>query len=107
MARAVEGPWFRESKNTWYVTVNGQSVSLRVRGFLSKAEAWKAWHRLMAGGDVVKVGDTPPSPTPTPPAPANGFSAAGGTPGPAGSGIGTPPSPGRWMTGIGPSGTTR
>lgn len=49
MARPSK-PWFRSDKNTWYATVDGKKVSLGVRGRNSKAEALKAWHRLMADG---------------------------------------------------------
>jgi len=48
MARQVEGPWYRASKGTWYATVEGRSVSLKVKGEAKEAEALKAWHRLMA-----------------------------------------------------------
>jgi integrase/recombinase XerC len=41
-------PWFRKSKNTWYVTIEGRKISLNIKGKENKAEAWKAWHRLMA-----------------------------------------------------------
>jgi hypothetical protein len=44
-------PWFRASKGTWYCTVDGKKVSLGVRGEENKAEASRAWHRLMAGAD--------------------------------------------------------
>jgi integrase len=49
MARQTDGPWFRASKETWYATVDGKSVSLSVKGDTNRAEAFKAWHRLMAG----------------------------------------------------------
>lgn len=58
MARNVEGPWYRASKGTWYATVGGKNVSLQVRGETSRAEAVRAWHRLMAGVSV----DTVPTP---------------------------------------------
>jgi integrase len=45
MARA----WFRESKQTWYCTLDGQKRSLGVKGRDNEAEAVGAWHRLMAG----------------------------------------------------------
>lgn len=48
MARHIEGPWFRESKNTWYVTKDGKPVSLRVKGSTNRTAAVGAWHRLMA-----------------------------------------------------------
>ena len=51
MARQVDGPWFRVSKGTWYVTTDdGLAVSLKVRGRGAKQEAMAAWHRLMTGG---------------------------------------------------------
>jgi integrase len=49
MARPSK-PWFRESKNAWYVTVDGKKVSLGVRGKENRAEAMEAWHRLMCNG---------------------------------------------------------
>jgi integrase len=61
MARQVEGPWFRQSKGTWYATLNGRKVSLGVKGEASKPAAVKAWHRLMADGH-------PTAPPPVPPA---------------------------------------
>ena len=59
MARHVEGPWFRSNKNTWYATLNGKSVSLKVKGENNREAAVKAWHRLMAD-------DTAPKPEPKP-----------------------------------------
>lgn len=60
MARQIEGPWYRSGKDAWYATVQGRSVSLRVKGRDSKHTAQRAWHRLMAG-------DMPePSPKPEP-----------------------------------------
>ena len=41
-------PWFRSSKNTWYATVNGKKVSLKVRGKSGAGEAFKEWGRLLA-----------------------------------------------------------
>ncbi|MBX9627674.1 MAG: tyrosine-type recombinase/integrase [Gemmataceae bacterium] len=67
MSRHVEGPWYRTSKDTWYATLNGKNVSLRVKGEASKPEAVKAWHRLMAdGGTLPPARDKPVSPTPDP-----------------------------------------
>src|SRR4051812_15578489 len=62
MRRSV-GPWFRKSKNAWYVQHEGRQVNLKVRGKDNEKEAVKAWHRLMAGDDPT------PSPVqePTPP----------------------------------------
>jgi hypothetical protein len=49
MARPSK-PWFRASKNTWYITLDGKKVSLGVQGEENKAAALKAWHNLMANG---------------------------------------------------------
>jgi integrase len=46
--------WFRTSKNAWYATVDGRKVALGVKGRENKAEARKAWHRLMADGPKPK-----------------------------------------------------
>jgi integrase/recombinase XerC len=43
-------PWYRTKKDTWYVTVNGKSRSLGVRGRDKEAEAWAAFRRLTSGG---------------------------------------------------------
>jgi integrase len=63
MARSVEGPWYRASKDGWYVTHEGRSVSLKVRGKANRGEALKAWHRLMAGVEL-RPDKTKPTPTP-------------------------------------------
>jgi integrase len=52
MARSIEGPWYRASKDGWYVTHEGQSVNLRVKGRDKRADALKAWHRLLTDGTV-------------------------------------------------------
>lgn len=49
MSRSVNGPWFRSGKNTWYATLEGKKVSLKVHGKENEAEAVRAWHRLMGG----------------------------------------------------------
>jgi integrase len=54
MARHLEGPWFRSSKNTWYITQNGKNVSLGVRGKGNRKEAVAAWHRLLREGPKAK-----------------------------------------------------
>src|ERR1700722_2071253 len=54
MARQSKA-WFRASKGTWYTTLNGEKVSLGVKGEENEAAAIKAWHRLLAGEE--------PSPT--------------------------------------------
>jgi integrase len=61
MSRSVEGPWFRTSKDTWYATLEGQSVSLGIRGRKNRKAAQEAWHRLMANGP--KPGPKPAIPT--------------------------------------------
>jgi integrase len=48
-------PWYRASKGTWYATVDGKKVSLGVRGEENEADAYQAWHRLMAGVTVEKT----------------------------------------------------
>ena len=55
-------PWFRASKGTWYVTLNGKKVSLGVQGEDNRDEAIKAWHVLMAGRDQ---GQTQPEQEPS------------------------------------------
>lgn len=49
MARHIEGPWFRKSRNAWYATLNGRMANLKVKGEGNGAAAQTAWHRLMAG----------------------------------------------------------
>jgi integrase len=50
MAGRPAQPWFYAAKNTWYVWDGDKKVSLGVRGEANKAEALKAWHRLIANG---------------------------------------------------------
>lgn len=57
MARSNK-PWYRESKGTWYCTMEGRKLSLGVKGRENEKEAVMAWHRLFANGT--------PEPTPTP-----------------------------------------
>jgi hypothetical protein len=54
MARSVEGPWFRASKDTWYATYDGRKRSLGVKGEKNGKAAQEAWHKLMANGPAVK-----------------------------------------------------
>ena len=54
-------PWFRESKQTWYATVEGKMVSLGVKGLDNEADAFKAWHKMMAG--VKEKAKPKPEPT--------------------------------------------
>ncbi len=42
-------PWFRKSRNAWYVWHNGKLTDLHVKGEKNEAEAVRAWHRLFAG----------------------------------------------------------
>lgn len=83
MARHVEGPWFRTAKNTWYTTIRGKMVSLKVKGKANRKEAVTAWHRLMAAiltpapetealpaPEPLTVSAPVPIPVPSPPAPA-------------------------------------
>jgi integrase len=59
MARQAEGPWFRASKGTWYATLNGKKVSLKVKGEENEAAATKAWHKLMAGDNTPSLKSHP------------------------------------------------
>lgn len=52
-------PWFRTSKNAWYITLNGKKVSLGVSGEENEADAVQAWHRLMANGRSEREKPTP------------------------------------------------
>jgi len=54
MARQVHGAWFRASKDAWYATVDGKSVSLGIKGKANRRAAQTAWHRLIAEGPKVK-----------------------------------------------------
>lgn len=57
-------PWFRKSKNTWYVTLNGRLVSLGVAGRGNRKQAMQVFARLLTKqtGPVVSAD---PRPTPT------------------------------------------
>lgn len=66
MGRNSEGPWFRESKNTWYATIGGKGVSLRVRGENNRSKAQVAWFRLMASDTPASVIPPPPKSEPPP-----------------------------------------
>jgi integrase len=69
MARASR-PWFRKSKGTWYCTLDGKKVSLKVRGRENENDAVMAWHRLFANGTPEPVTTHPPTPEPQPEAKA-------------------------------------
>src|SRR5687768_6508258 len=72
----VSSPWFRQSKNAWYVWHDGRQTPLGVKGSENEAQAVRAWHRLMAG--------LPPQPplsaTPGPKAVTTPSSTASATP---------------------------
>lgn len=59
-------PWYRESKGTWYCTLDGRKVSLKVKGQENEAEAIRAWHRLFANGTPDPTPPPKPKPTPKP-----------------------------------------
>jgi integrase len=61
MPKTSKGPWYRESKQTWYATVEGKQTSLGVKGEANDAEAVKVWHQLMAG--VIEKAKPKPEPT--------------------------------------------
>jgi integrase/recombinase XerC len=65
MRRSI-GPWFRASKNAWYVCHEGKQVNLFVKGEENEAKAVKAWHRLMAGDEPVKPVKREPTGIPCP-----------------------------------------
>src|SRR5205807_2538828 len=66
--RKSVGPWFRKSKNAWYVCHEGKQVNLFVKGEANEKDAVKAWHRLMAGDDPTPTQEptVKPEPKPTP-----------------------------------------
>lgn len=61
MSRNAEGPWFRTSKNAWYVTHEGRKLSLGVTGKGNRKDALAAWKRLLADGPKQK-GKPEPAP---------------------------------------------
>lgn len=50
MSRNSQGPWFRTSKNAWYVTHEGRRLSLGVTGKASRKAALAAWQKLLKDG---------------------------------------------------------
>lgn len=52
-------PWFRESKQTWYCTLDGRKCSLGVKGRENEAEAVKSWHKVMSGLQEAKAKPKP------------------------------------------------
>lgn len=59
MPKQCKGPRFRESKQAWYATVESKMVSLNLKGKDKEADAYKAWHRLMAEVQEPKVKPEP------------------------------------------------
>ncbi len=56
MSRGNPEPWFRPSRNTYFVTLGGKQINLRTA---DKAEAFRLWHELMAKDEPEPV--KPPS----------------------------------------------
>ena len=48
MSRGQPRPWFRKSRNTYYVKVDGKQVNLYTS---DRDEAYRRWHEMMAGQD--------------------------------------------------------
>lgn len=48
MVKQSNRPWFYAQKQTWYIWREGLRVSLKVKGEGNEAEAFRAWHRLLA-----------------------------------------------------------
>ena len=44
MSRGNPAPWFRPSRNTFFVTLGGKQINLKTA---DKAEAFRRWHELM------------------------------------------------------------
>ena len=44
MSRGNPAPWFRPSRNTFFVTLNGKQINLRTA---DKAGAFRRWHELL------------------------------------------------------------
>jgi integrase len=58
MARPSK-PWFRASKDAWYITIDGKMVPLAVKGERNVKAAELAWHKLLAQAGTPKP-DAPP-----------------------------------------------
>lgn len=43
-------PWYRADKDCWYARVGGKRISLQVRGRKNAADAYAAWHTVIANG---------------------------------------------------------
>ncbi len=52
MSGSNRKPWFRKSRDTYYVTLNGQQINLKTN---DKQQANELWHQLMAAGGVEAI----------------------------------------------------
>jgi integrase/recombinase XerC len=52
MARVSEGAWYRSSKDAWYATIDGRSISLGVKGRKNRKAAQEAFFKRL--GEVPK-----------------------------------------------------
>ena len=50
MSRGNPAPWFRPSRNTFFVTLRGKQISLQTA---DKAEALSRWHELISQDETV------------------------------------------------------
>jgi integrase len=67
-------PWYRKSKDCWYVTLNGRMISLRVPGPNNQTAAFKRWGQLLAGepeSPAQPIGTPAAAPPPPIPLPAS------------------------------------
>lgn len=69
MARHSVGPWFRASKNAWYVWQGDKQVSLGVKGKANRKAAWVAWRKLITEGPNLATNTPTPAPQPVKEAP--------------------------------------
>ena len=61
MVRPIQ-PWYRSSRDAWFVTIDGRQVDLGVRGRRRRQAAIDAWHRLMPSTTTVPTLATVPTP---------------------------------------------
>jgi integrase len=52
----VAKPFFKASRDTWYVSVSGRKLSLGVHGRGNRAAAYAEWHQLLANGKPATTG---------------------------------------------------
>lgn len=52
MPKGNPQPWFRENRNTWYVTIDGVQHNLRTA---DKSEAFDRWHKMMSNRDETRL----------------------------------------------------